>query len=55
MKNRLNFLYFAYGCWLYFLIGPLFMISGFSEESLKINPAQELKKGNFLIGIKQYL
>ena len=55
MSKRFSFLYFIYGCWLFFSIKPIFTLSGFAEESLKINLTQELKKGNFLIGLKQYL
>ena len=55
MKLEFNFRYFFYGCWLFFLITPIFFLQGITEESLKINLTEELKKGNFLIGIKQYL
>ena len=55
MSNRFSFLYFIYGCWLFFSIKPIFTLNGFAEESLKINLNQELKQGNLLIGLKQYL
>ena len=55
MRCRFNLLYFMYGCWLLFLITPILRFNAFAEESLNINLTQELKKGNFLIGLKQYL
>ncbi len=54
-SSRFNFLNFFYGFWLFFSITPIFTLNGLTEESLKINLNQELKKGNFLIGLKQYL
>ena len=55
MTSRFNFVYFIYCCWLFFFLVPILKLNGFAEESLNINLSQELKKGNFLIGIKQYL
>ncbi len=55
MTSRFKFLYFFYAFWLFFTIKPIFTLNGFAHESLKINLNQELKKGNFLIGLKQYL
>ena len=55
MKRKFKFGYLIYGCWLFFLITPLFKLNSFAEDSLKINLTKELKKGNFLIGLKQYL
>ena len=55
MTSRFNFVYLIYGCWLFFSITPILTLNGFAEENLKINLSQELKKGNFLIGLKQYL
>ena len=55
MLSKLNFKFLICGCWLYFSIAPILTLSGFAEESSKINLTQELKKGNFLIGLKQYL
>ncbi len=55
MLRKLNLKFLIYGCWLFCSIFPIFTSSGFAEESSKINLTQELKKGNFLIGLKQYL
>lgn len=55
MTRRFNFINFVYGCWLFFSITPILTLSGFAEEYFKINLTEELKKGNFLIGLKQYL
>ena len=55
MTRRFNFVYFIYGCFLFVAFIPILQFNGFAEESLKINLIQELKKGNFLIGLKQYL
>ena len=55
MKRKFNFINIFYGCCLFFSITPILSLNAFEEESLKINPIQELKKGNFLIGLKQYL
>ena len=55
MLRRFNFVYLIYGCWLFCTIFPILTLKGFTEESLEIIPTQELKKGNFLIGLKQYL
>ncbi len=55
MLRKLNVKSLIYGCWLFCSIVPILTLSGFAEESSKINPTQELKKGNFLIGLKQYL
>ncbi len=51
----MNIKFLIYGCWLFCSITPMLILSGFAEESSKINLTQELKKGNFLIGLKQYL
>ncbi|MDC3118037.1 SpoIID/LytB domain-containing protein [Prochlorococcus sp. AH-716-K03] len=55
MLHKLNLKFLIYGCWLFCSITPILTLSGFPEESSKINLTQELKKGNFLIGLKQYL
>ena len=55
MTRRFNFVFLIYGCWLFFALIPILKLNGFAEESIKINLIQELKKGNFLIGLKQYL
>ena len=55
MLRKLNLKFLIDGCWLICSILPILSLSGFAEESSKINLTQELKKGNFLIGLKQYL
>ncbi len=55
MLSKLNSKFLIYGCWLFCSITPIFTLSVSPEESSKINLTQELKKGNFLIGLKQYL
>ena len=55
MLGKLNLKFLIYGCWLFVSITSILTLRSFAEESLKINLTQELKKGNFLIGLKQYL
>ena len=55
MLRKLNLKFLIYGFWLFYSITPILTLSGFAEKSSKINLTQELKKGNFLIGLKQYL
>ena len=55
MLRKLNLKFLIYGCWLFCSISPILTLSGFADESSKINLTHELKKGNFLIGLKQYL
>ncbi len=55
MLRKLNIKFLIYGCWLLSSITQILTLSCFAEESLKINLSHELKKGNFLIGLKQYL
>ena len=55
MLRKLNLKFLIYGCWLFCSILPILTLSGFAEESSNINLTEELKKGNFLIGLKQYL
>ena len=55
MSRRFTFLYFFYGCFLFGSIMPVLTFRALPQEDLKINHNQELKKGNFLIGLKQYL
>ena len=55
MLCKLNLKFLIYGCWLFCSITAILTLSCFAEESSKINLTQELKKGNFLIGLKQYL
>ena len=55
MQRKFNFIYLIYGCWLFCSLTSIFTLNSFAEEFLKINLSKELKKGNFLIGLKQYL
>ena len=55
MRYRSNFLNFFYAFWFLFATLPILKLNGFAQESITIDLNQELKKGNFLIGLKQYL
>ncbi len=55
MTHKVNLKLLIYGWCLFFSISPILLLCGFAEESSKINLTKELKKGNFLIGLKQYL
>ena len=55
MRRRFNFVFLIYGCWLFFSLASILKLNAFAEEPLKINLNKELKKGNFLIGLKQYV
>ena len=55
MLRKLNLKFLIYGCWLFCSTTQILTLCGFAEESSKINLTQELKKGNLLIGLKQYL
>ena len=55
MARRLNFLCLIYGCFLFSLGTQMLPLKGFLDESIKIDITKALKKGNFLIGLKQYL
>ena len=55
MPRKFNFLYLIYGCCLFCSITPILSFSVFADDFLSINLTEELKKGNFLIGLKQYL
>ena len=55
MQRKFKFINLIYGCWFFCLLSPILTSSGFAEEAVRINLTQELKKGNFLIGLKQYL
>ena len=55
MQRKFKFINLIYGCWLFCSLSPIFTFNSFAEESVRINPTQELKKGNLLIGLKQYL
>ena len=55
MRSRFNYFSIFLGYALLSLFPQFFAFNANAEESLKINLNQELKKGNFLIGLKQYL
>ena len=55
MLSRFKFFYILSGFFLLFAINPKFVSNTNAEESLKIDLNSELKKGSFLIGLKQYL
>ena len=55
MQRKFNLIYLIYGCWIFSSLMPIFTFNSFAEESLRINLTKELKKGNLLIGLKQYL
>ena len=55
MQCKFKFIYLFYWCWLFSTLTPIFTLNSFAEESLRLDLTQELKKGNFLIGLKQYL
>ncbi len=54
MKLKLAF-HILFGCISLLIINPKFTSSLEAEESLKVELNKEIKKGNFLIGLKQYL
>ena len=55
MLRKFNLRSLIFGCWLFCSITPILKFNVFAEESSEINLTQELKKGNILIGLKQYL
>ena len=55
MLSRFKFFYILSGFILLSAINPIFVSNTNAEESLKIDLNSELKKGSFLIGLKQYL
>jgi len=55
MQRKFNLINFIYSCWLFCPFTPIFTLNSFAKESLRINLTQELQKGNFLIGLKQYI
>ncbi len=55
MSRRSNLVNLIYGCWLFCSLTPILKLNCLAEESVRINLTQELKQGNFLIGLKQYL
>ncbi len=55
MKLKLTFFKFLLGCISLLIINTKFTSSLVAEEFLKVELNKEIKKGNFLIGLKQYL
>ncbi len=55
MKRKFAFLYLFLGCISLFLINIKFTSNVKGEELLKVELNNEIKKGKFLIGLKQYL
>ena len=55
MKREFTFLNLFLGCISLLIINTKFTSSLFSEELLKVELNTEIKKGKFLIGLKQYL
>ena len=55
MRRRFNYFYIILGCFLFSLVPHILVLNANAQDSLKINLDKELKKGNFLIGLKQYL
>ena len=55
MKLKFAFLYFFLGCISLFLLNIKFTSNVKGEELQKVELNNEIKKGNILIGLKQYL
>ena len=55
MSRKFSLKFLIYGCCLFCSIAPILTLRVLATESSDINLTQELKKGNFLIGLKQYL
>ena len=55
MKLKFAFLNLFLGCISLLIINTKFTSNLGAEESLKVELNTEIKKGNFLIGLKQYL
>ena len=55
MKLKFAFLYLFLGCISFFLINIKFTSNVKGEELQKVELNNEIKKGKFLIGLKQYL
>jgi len=55
MKLKFTFLNFFLGCISLLIINAKFISNAKGEELLKVELNNEIKKGNFLIGLKQYL
>ena len=55
MKLKFTFLKLLLACFSLLIINTKFTSSLVAEEFLKVELNKEIKKGNFLIGLKQYL
>ena len=55
MKRRFYYFNILLGYFLFSFFPNVFYLNANSQESLKINLNKELRNGNFLIGLKQYL
>ena len=55
MQRKFTFLNLIFGCISLLLIGTKFSSNVAAEEPLEVQLSTEIKKGKFLIGLKQYL
>ena len=55
MKRKFTFFNLLLGCISLLIINTRFTSNLIAEELLKVELNKEIKKGNFLIGLKQYL
>ena len=55
MKRKFTFLNLFLACISFLIINTKFSSNVVAEESLNIELNKEIEKGNFLIGLKQYL
>ena len=55
MKLKFAFFNLLLGCISLFIINTKFILNAKGEELLKVELNNEIKKGKFLIGLKQYL
>ena len=55
MQSRLRFIYLLIGFFVFFLNSLEISTKANTKDNIVINPSKELSKGNFLIGLKQYL
>ena len=55
MLLRFKIFYVLMGCFLLSAINPIFKNKVNTGENLKVELNKEIKKGNLLIGLKQYL
>ena len=55
MRSVIKFFKILLGLILFSLINPTFILNAYAQASLKVELKKELEKGNFLIGLRQYL